>query len=68
MTTATTTLTLTAGDMRNSFRTKRVVDRFESAGLIVEVAQIVVHEGDEPDVLVHWLTATFCPVAGRATK
>ena len=38
--------------MGNSFGPKRVVDRFESAGLIVDVPQIVVHEGDEPDVLV----------------
>jgi len=28
------------------------LQRFESAGLVVEVSQIVVHEGDEPDVLV----------------
>ena len=28
------------------------MQRFESAGLVVEISQIVVHEGDEPNVLV----------------
>jgi hypothetical protein len=37
-----------AGDMGDSF-----VDRFEPTRLIVEVAQIVAHEGDEPDALAH---------------
>jgi hypothetical protein len=28
-------------------------DRHETAGLVVEVSQIVVHEGDESDALPH---------------
>ena len=31
--------------------------RFQSAGLIVEVSQIVVHEADEPDAVVGLLDA-----------
>ena len=38
-------------------RTEGIIDRFESAGLIVEIAQVVMHEGDEPDVLVDLLDA-----------
>ena len=28
-------------------------DRLEPTGLVVEISQIVVHEGDEPDALAH---------------
>ena len=31
------------------FRSKRVLDRFQPARLIIKIAQIVPHEGDEPD-------------------
>ena len=37
--------------MGNTFGPNGFVDRFEPARLVVEVAQIVVHEGDEPDAL-----------------
>jgi hypothetical protein len=30
-----------------------IIDRLESAGLIVEVSPIVVHDGDQPDAIVH---------------
>src|SRR5256886_16223690 len=34
---------------------------FEPAGLVVEVAEIVVHEGDQPDFLAHLLDAHLLP-------
>ena len=47
--------------MGNSFGTEGIIDRFESAGLIVKVTQVVLHEGDEPDVLADLLTPTRWP-------
>jgi hypothetical protein len=38
---------------REHFRAERTLDRFQPARLIVEIAQIVPHEGDEPDALAH---------------
>ena len=35
------------------------MDRFESTCLIVEVSQIIVHEADEPDVLVDLFDSDF---------
>ena len=37
------------------------MDRFESAGLIVEIAQVALHEGDEPDVVTDLLDADLWP-------
>jgi hypothetical protein len=34
-----------------------VVDGFEPADLVVEVAEIIVHEGDEPNFLAHLFDA-----------
>src|SRR5262249_57230255 len=42
-------------------RTERIVDRFQSARLIVEVAEIVLHEGDEPQALGHLRHADILP-------
>lgn len=36
-----------------ALRAERIVDRFQPARLIVEVAEIVLHKGDEPDPLAH---------------
>jgi len=38
-----------------------MLDRLETAGLVVEVAEIVVHQGDQPDVVVDLLDAHVCP-------
>src|SRR5580765_5325835 len=35
----------------------RIIDRFQPARLVVEVAQVVVHERDEPDALAHLFDA-----------
>ena len=35
------------------FRPKGILDRLEAAGLVVEVAQVGLHEGDEPDPVAH---------------
>ena len=32
-------------------RTDGILDRFEPAGLVIDVARVAVHEGDEPDAL-----------------
>jgi hypothetical protein len=44
-----------------NFRTEGILDRFEPAPLIVEVADVVVHEGDEPDALGHLGDADLLP-------
>ena len=31
---------------------QRIIDRLEPTRLVIEIPEIVVHEGDEPDVLV----------------
>jgi len=36
---------------RQHFRSKRILDRFQPTRLIIKIAQVVVHEGDEPDAL-----------------
>ena len=41
--------------MGNTFGPNGILDRLEPARLIVEVAEIVVHEGDEPDPVAHLL-------------
>jgi hypothetical protein len=41
------------------------VDRLEATGLAVEVAQIVVHEGDEPKMVVDLLHALLLQGVGR---
>ena len=46
-------VTAYSGHMGEQFRTERIINRLEAARLIVEVAQIVVHEGDEKNGLVH---------------
>jgi len=38
-----------------------VVDWFEAAGLLVEVAEIVPHKGDEPNFLVELPDIELCP-------
>ena len=47
-----TWVTVYSGDMGNSFGPKGVGDRFEPTCLVVEVAEIVVHEGGEPKMFV----------------
>jgi hypothetical protein len=44
-------LQFSGGLFRRHFRTEGILDRLEAARLVVEVAEIVVHEGNEPDVL-----------------
>jgi hypothetical protein len=34
-------------------RRERIVDRFEPAGLIVEIPQVVVQETNQPDAVLH---------------
>jgi len=33
------------------------IERFQPAGLVIEVAEIVIHEGDEPDLIAHLFDA-----------
>jgi len=40
---------------------QRIIDRFEPAGLVVEIPQIVLHEGDEPDALADLRQADILP-------
>ncbi len=54
-------MTVYSGDIGNTFGPKGIVDRFEPAGLIVEIPQIVVHEGDEPDPLADLRHADILP-------
>ena len=42
---------------RDHFRSEGILDRFEPAGLVVEVAEIIVHEADEPNLLADLLDA-----------
>ena len=44
------------------FRAERSVDRFQPAGLVVEVAQIIAHEGDEPDALADLRHSSIDPL------
>src|SRR6516165_10359456 len=46
---------------RQHFRSKRILDRFQPARLVLEVAQVVLHEGDEPDPLAHLADAHVLP-------
>jgi hypothetical protein len=46
-------VTVYSGDMGNTFGPKGFFGRLEPACLVVEVAEIIVHEADEPNVLVH---------------
>jgi hypothetical protein len=65
-------VTVYSEDIGNIFGVKRILDRLEPARLIVEVAQIVAQEGDEPDALADltpkfwpaktWLRFTFRPL------
>ena len=48
-----TWVTVHSEHIGNHFGVERILNRFEPTGLIVEVAQIVAHEGDEPDALTH---------------
>src|SRR5262245_19626133 len=43
-----TWVTVHSEDIGNTFRDERIVDRFEPTRLVVEIPQIVAHEGDEP--------------------
>ncbi len=45
----------------NTFRAERIFDRLDSSHLVVEVAQIVLHEGDEPDALADLRDAHVLP-------
>ena len=47
--------------MGNTFGPNGILDRLEPTRLIVEVAQIVLHEGDEPDALAHLRHADVLP-------
>ena len=40
------------GSFRDNTRPEEVCERFQSAGLVVEVAKIILHEGDEPDTVI----------------
>ena len=40
---------------------ERDLDGFEPAGLVVEIAEIVIHEGDEPDILADLFDAHLLP-------
>src|SRR4051794_36991297 len=42
-------------------RSERIGNGFEPAGLVVEIAEIVIHEGDEPDILAHLFDADLLP-------
>jgi hypothetical protein len=44
-------VTVYSEDIGKHFRTERVLDRFQPTGFVVEVAQIGMHEGYEPDAL-----------------
>ena len=46
-----------AGCGIQNFRSERVLEWFEPAGLVIEVAEIIIHEGDEPDFLAHLFDA-----------
>ena len=41
------------------FRTERIIDRFQPTRFVVEIAQVGVHEGNEPDVLADLFHAHF---------
>ena len=44
-------MTVYSEHIGNTFGPKGFVDRLEPAHLVVKIAQIVLHEGDEPDAL-----------------
>jgi hypothetical protein len=39
------------------FRTERVFEWFEHRSLQIEVAQIIIHKADQPDIVLHFLDA-----------
>src|SRR5215813_10230152 len=44
------------GHLQHS-RSEGIGNGFEPAGLVVEIAEIVIHEGNEPDILAHLFDA-----------
>jgi hypothetical protein len=53
-------------DIGNTFGPKRALKRFEPAGLVVEVSQVVVHEADGPDVVVGLVDSNLLAGEDRA--
>ena len=49
-----------SGDI-SKFAPERILVRLAPAGFVIEVAEIVVHEGDEPDVVAHLFHADVLP-------
>src|ERR1700726_2097978 len=48
-------------DRIQHFWPEGVFKRFEPAGLVIEVTEIVIHEADEPDLLAHLFDAHLLP-------
>ena len=52
-------MTVYTGNIGNTFTLNG--SRLDAAGLVIEVAEVILHEADEPDFIVNLLMPTFWP-------